>query len=70
VKTGGDGIVIGLSFVKELIVILGFTAIIINLIAVIIYFIFLLSGKLKQLPTWLVLTNFLFLLLQFYYFFL
>jgi len=70
VKDVDNSIVIGLPFIKELIVILGFTAIIINLITIIIYFIFLLSGKLKRLPRWLVMTNVLFLLLQFYYFFL
>src|SRR5689334_10560097 len=61
---------IGLPFLKELIVILGFTAIIINFLTNFIYLVCLFSGRLKLLPGWLVMTNFLFLVLEFYYFFL
>ena len=68
--TKATDIVIAVPFVKELVIILGFTAIFINLIMNIIYLIFLLSGALSQLPKWLTITNALFLLLQFYYFFL
>ncbi len=60
--------IIAVPFVKDIIITLGFTAIIVNLIMVIVYVIQLLSGK-KILKQWLVITNFLFLLLQIYYFF-
>src|SRR5688572_23466481 len=62
-------IVIPVPFIKELIIILGFTAIFINLIINVVYLIFLLSGTFKQLPQRLSMANALFLLLQFFYFF-
>ena len=62
--------VIALPFLKEVIIILGFTAIVINLAMNIAYLICFLYGKLKLLPKWLVTVNALFLLAQFYYFFL
>ncbi|MBA2561844.1 MAG: hypothetical protein H0V14_02850, partial [Chitinophagaceae bacterium] len=69
VEVPGDRVV-NIPFFKDLIVTLGFMAIIINLIMNIIYFIFLLTGKLKVFPRWLIVSNFLFLLLQICYFFL
>ncbi len=62
--------VVNIPFFKDLIITLGAAAIIINLIMNIIYFIFLLTGKLKVFPRWLIVSNFLFLLLQICYFFL
>jgi len=56
-------------FLKNLIVTLGFTAIAINIAMHIVYVIFMFSGKLKRVPGWLILANFLFLVLQVYYFF-
>jgi len=69
VKTGSD-IVIPIPFLKDLIVTLGFAAIAINLAMNIVYLVCFLSGKAKLLPRWLVAVNALFLLIQFYYFFL
>jgi hypothetical protein len=65
-----SGTVLHVPFAKELIITLGFTAIIINMIMNIVYLFVLSSGRLKALPRWLIITNFLFLLLQFCYFFL
>jgi energy-converting hydrogenase Eha subunit A len=62
--------VVNFPFFKDLIITLGFTAIFINLIMNIIYFILLLSRKTNLLPKWLIVFNFIFLLLQIYYFFL
>jgi hypothetical protein len=64
------GTVIHVPLAKEIIIILGFTAIIINLLMNIAYLIFALTGKNTILPRWLVAANFVFLLLQFCYFFL
>jgi hypothetical protein len=67
---GGRDTVISLPFLKETIIVLGFSAIVINLAMNITYLICFLSGKLKLLPRWLLTVNALFLLIQFYYFFL
>lgn len=67
-KAAGDR-VLEISFVKELIITLGFTAILTNLVMNIIYAIFWSRGRLKVMPRWLIIANVLFLLLQFYYFF-
>ena len=69
VSTAGDT-VLAVHLAKELVIILGISAMIINLIMNIIYGIVLLSGKIKQQPQWLTITNAVFLLLQIYYFFL
>lgn len=67
-KAGGD-MLVGLPFVKGLIITLGFTAILVNGIMNIVCLFLLLSRRLRLLPRWLIITNFLFLLLQVYYFF-
>jgi len=56
--------VIALPFLKEVVIILGFTAIVINLAMNIVYLVCFLSGKAKLLPRWLVAVNALFLLIQ------
>jgi hypothetical protein len=67
-KVGSDK-VITVPFVENIIVVLGFSAIIINLLMNLVYFILLVTGKLKSIPGWLVIINFIFLLLQIFYFF-
>ena len=69
VKSDSD-VVIPIPFLKDLIITLGFAAIVINLAMNIIFLICFLSGKLKLFPQWLVAANVLFLLIEFYYFFL
>src|SRR6185312_499046 len=61
--------VIAFPFFKDLIIILGFSAIIINLIMCVVYIITIIMRKSFILPKWLAAINFIFLLLQFYFFF-
>ena len=58
-----------LPFLKNIIITLGFSAIIINLIMCMTYSIFIIIGKKKLLPKWIVAFNFLLLIFQFYFFF-
>jgi len=68
-KTKVDDNIMPLPFVTGTLVVLGQFAIFINLIFCLIALILLLSKKMKQIPQWLVIVNFLFLLVQVYYFF-
>ncbi|MBC7887631.1 MAG: hypothetical protein H7Z13_07060 [Ferruginibacter sp.] len=61
--------IIPLPFVTGTLVVLGQFAIFINLIFCFTALMLLLSKKMKQIPQWLVIVNFIFLLLQVYYFF-
>ncbi len=67
-NAGGDNLV-HVPLFKELIIILGVCAIIINLLMAIIYLIMLVRGKIKHIPLWLLVVNFIFLILQILYFF-
>jgi hypothetical protein len=58
-----------LPFVTGSLVILGQLAIFINVIFCLVALILLVQKKLKQISLWLVIANFIILLLQFYYFF-
>lgn len=58
-----------IPFFKNLIIILGFSAIVINLIVCIAYLVTILSKKYFLLPKWLAAINFVFLIIQFYFFF-
>ncbi|CAN5176182.1 hypothetical protein BH20BAC1_BH20BAC1_03930 [soil metagenome] len=60
----------GLSYFKNVIIILGISAIVINLIMCMVYAAVIIMGRQRILPKNLVILNFLFFLLQvFYYFF-
>ena len=59
-----------IPFFKNLVIILGFSAIVINLIMCIVYLVAVLSKKSFLLPKWLAAINFVFLIIQFYFFFL
>ena len=59
-----------IPFFKNLIIILGFSAIVINLIMCMIYLVAVLSRRSFLLPKWLAAINFVFLIVQFYFFFL
>ncbi len=61
--------VIAVPFIKDLIIILGFCAIIINILTNIFFVLILIRGKLRAAPLWLPVVNFIFLLLQIFYFF-
>ncbi|MEO5649365.1 MAG: hypothetical protein ABIR03_05500 [Ginsengibacter sp.] len=56
-------------FFKDLVITLGFSAIIINLIMCIAYSVMVIIGRTYLLPKWLAAINFVFLILQFYFFF-
>jgi hypothetical protein len=65
----GPGTVVAFPFFKDLVIILGFLAIIINLLMCLVYLIILLRNKIIFLPKWLTITNAVFLLAEFYFFF-
>lgn len=67
--TGTPGTVVTLPLLKDLVIVLGFSAIIINLVMCIVYLVILLLGKAILLPRWLSITNGIFLLVEFYFFF-
>ena len=68
-ETGGEGIP-ELNFIKSIVITLGFSAIVINLIMCLAYAILLTIGRKNIIPKWLALINLGFLVFQFYFFFL
>ncbi|MEP6615682.1 MAG: hypothetical protein ABJA57_03845 [Ginsengibacter sp.] len=67
-RAQGD-VVFPVPFLKSVVITLGFSAIVINLAMNIVYLLLLLFPRSKKFSSWLVITNFLFLILQVYYFF-
>ena len=67
-KNKVSGSVMPLPFLTGTLVILGQFAIIINFLFCITVFVMVVSRKLKQIPQWIVIANFIFLLMQIYYF--
>lgn len=67
--TGTPGTVATLPYFKDLIIVLGFSAILINLVMCIIYVIIYGVKKIIVSPKWLTLVNFCFLIFEFYFFF-
>ena len=65
----GRDIVDTIPFFKSLVITLGFSAIIINLLMCIVYAIIIIIGKRSILSKWLTAVNFVFLIFQFCYFF-
>jgi len=67
---GGDkNVVDTIPFFKSLVITLGFSAIIINLLMCMVYAVILLMSKKYLLPKWIPMINFVFLIVQFYFFF-
>lgn len=64
-----DDNIIPLPFVTGTLVILGQFAVFLNLIFCLLAMILLLSKKMQQVPRWLVVANYIFFLVQLYYFF-
>jgi len=64
------GGVLPLPFFKDLVIILGFSAIIINFLMCIVYVVILITKRALPSPKWLPAVNFIFLLIEFYFFFL
>ena len=67
--TDSNDKVVPVPYFKDIVITLGISAIIINLLMCIVYSILVIIGRQKLLPKWLVLVNYLFLIMQFLYFF-
>lgn len=67
--SGAKDIVFPIPFFKDVIIILGFSAIVVNSLMCLTYAFFVLSGKSRLLPKWVALLNFLFILVEFYFYF-
>jgi len=67
---GGKDTVVAIPFFKDLIIILGFSAIVINFLMCLVYLGAILAKKSFVLPKWLAIINFIFLIIEFYFFFL
>lgn len=67
--TGTADNVVAVPYFKDLIITLGMCAIIINLLMNIFFVFFLLKRKLKGVSLWLPIINFIFLVVQVFYFF-
>ena len=61
--------VVPVSYFKDVIITLGISAILINLLMCITYTVIVVIGKYKMLPKWLAAINLVFLIFQFIYFF-
>jgi hypothetical protein len=61
--------VVAVPFLKDLIIVLGVSAIVINILMNIFYFLYLLRGRHKNISIWLPVINFIFLIVQVIYFF-
>jgi len=61
--------VVAVSYFKDIIITLGISAILINLLMCIVYSVIVITGKYILLPKWLAAINFVFLIFQFIYFF-
>ena len=67
--TGTGDRIVAVPYFKDLIITLGICAIVINLLMNIFYLLFLLRGRRKDMPVWLPVINFIFLVVQVFYFF-
>jgi len=65
----GRNTVEAVPFFKDIIITLGFSAIVINLLMCLVYVMLIVSHKQLYIPKWLAIINFIFLVLQFIYFF-
>jgi hypothetical protein len=58
-----------LPFLKDLVIVLGFSAIVINSLMCLTYALVAIIGKARLLPKWIALINFIFLLVEIYFYF-
>ncbi len=65
---GKSGELVNIPYVKELVIILGFTAIVINMLMHVVYLILYLGKRSNMIPRRLAVTHFLFLTWQLFYF--
>lgn len=68
-QAGQPDTIQSIPFLKELIIVLGFPAIIFNLLICITYIVLMAIGKWRFVPRWLGVANGIFLFAQIYYFF-
>ncbi len=68
-KTNSTDNVIPLPYITGLLVIMGQLALFINLIFCLLVVILMLAKRMKQIPQWLVISNFILLFIQLFYFF-
>lgn len=62
-------IILRLPFIKDIIITLGFLAILINLVLFVWYLVIILTGKKANLPITMAIINSVFLIIQIFYFF-
>jgi hypothetical protein len=55
--------------IESTLVVLGYGAILVNLLFIVLCFYLLIAKRIKQIPRWLVITNLVFFAIEFYYFF-
>ena len=67
--TQGTDRAVPVSYFKDIIITLGISAIIVNLLMCMVYSVIVVLGRQRILPKWLAIVNVLFLILQFLYFF-
>ena len=65
----GNDKAVSVPFIKEVIIVLGFSAIIINLLMILFFLVRLFSKRMAGISMLLVLINFMFFIVQVYYFF-
>lgn len=68
--SGSKDTVVALPFFKDLIIILGFSAIVVNLVVCVVYLVNILMKTTFRIPKWIAIANFVFLIVQIYFFFL
>ena len=67
---GGRDTVVAIPFFKDLIIVLGISAIFINFVMCAVYLFVIIGKRFFLLPKWLPIINFIFLIVEFYFFFL
>lgn len=65
----GRDTVVAVPFFKDLIITLGISAIVVNLIMCMVYAVLVVMGRQAMIPKWLAVANFLFFIFQIFYFF-
>jgi len=55
--------------IESTLVVLGYGAIVLNLLFIVLCFYLLIAKRIKQIPRWIVITNLVFFVIEFYYFF-
>ncbi|MEP6584549.1 MAG: hypothetical protein ABJA90_09795 [Ginsengibacter sp.] len=67
--TSGRDTIVAVPFLKNLVIVLGVSAIIVNLLICMVYAVIVVLGKQQIIPKWLAVVNVLFFIFQIFYFF-